>query len=418
MFRMSKIIVLSMFFLFSASPILAEQPDFITLHGFGSIGGAYQSNDNILYRNSLNSINGSRGDFSFSNGTLLGLQLDVMPMDKLTFTLQGVASDNNGNDEILKIEWANIKYQFNDSFDLRAGRMRLSAFMFSDTINVSYSYDWLSLPNMYSIVPFHSYQGIEANYTLVYSDFTIETKILFGEESDTLRIIDFVETDKTQDFDVDAENIFGAMVEVSGENLKLRFGYTILDFTIYNKAYSEIELYVQSSGIPLITETYNNFKIIDAPLSYLELGAVYDWRDAYVIGEYIKVFSDSFAADTTSWYIGGGYRFEAFTPFITYSKTWSKSNYEDMIIPSTAPPPIQFAAVSGNALFNNIANNNLISQETISIGLRYDVFENIALKVQYDLQKEYQDTSSTNIHFNGESQKYLNIFGLSLCFVF
>lgn len=418
MFNMFKVVTCFMFFLFSTSLVLAEQADIFTLHGFGSIGGAYQSNDNILYRNSLNTANGSRGDFSFANGTLLGLQLDVLPMKDLIFTLQGVASDNNGNNKILKIDWANVKYQFNDRFDLRAGRMRLPAFMFSDTLNISYSYNWLRLPDMYSTVPFHSYQGVEANYTLLYSDVTIETKLLFGKESDKIQLIDSLEADHTQTVVIDADNILGVMVEASGENLKLRLGYTILDLTLSSKTFSEIEHSVKSIGIPLISETYDHYKVEDASFSYLELGAVYEWRDAYVVGEYTKVLSESFAADITSWYIGVGYEYNSFTPFIMYSKTWSNSNYKDMHVSNESPPQIQLAIGNTNGILNGISKSNLIGLDTISIGLRYDILKNFALKIQYDLQKEIQGTASTNIHFNGEPHKHLNIFGLSLCFVF
>jgi len=102
-FKKYKFVLICIAFLFVKVPIFAERLDFISIHGYGAIGGAYQDNENILYRNSLNTDDGSKGEFSFDTDTKLGLQLDVVPTDKLSLTIQGAASKNHGSDKLILI---------------------------------------------------------------------------------------------------------------------------------------------------------------------------------------------------------------------------------------------------------------------------------------------------------------------------
>lgn len=67
--------------------MFANDWDFLTINGYGTLGGAYQANGDVLYRDSVYADKGSKGDFSFANYSLLGLQLDAMATDKLSFTL-------------------------------------------------------------------------------------------------------------------------------------------------------------------------------------------------------------------------------------------------------------------------------------------------------------------------------------------
>ncbi|HHS93458.1 MAG TPA: hypothetical protein ENK82_08920, partial [Campylobacterales bacterium] len=144
--------------------LFAQEWDFLTVNGYGTIGAAYQENEEVLYRNSFFTDQGTQGDVSFANHSVLGLQLDAKATDKLSFTLQVVASANNANGKILDVEWANAKYQFTNAFDVKVGMMRTPLFMYSDILNVAYSYDVLHLPDMYGLISINKYQGIELSY--------------------------------------------------------------------------------------------------------------------------------------------------------------------------------------------------------------------------------------------------------------
>ncbi len=417
MFRKYKTFYIIYIVLFFFNSMFAEGLESLLIHGYGSVGGAYQKNHNILYRNSLNTDNGSRGNFSFETDSKMGLQLDIEPVEKLTFTLQGLASQNNANNKFLSVEWANLKYKFSDEFDIRVGKMQLPAFMYSDVINLAYAYDWIRLPDMYSTIPFHSYRGVELNYNTDYEYFSIDLKLMHGKENDSIKIKE-ANTDVFKDSKVEVNDLYGIVLGISIEELKLRFAYTKFDFTLKNKQVDELLAQFNSLGIPVITSSIDKYKINHTPSSYIEFGISYDFENAYILGEYMRLDSDSFKSDTNSWYISTGYHFEQLTPFITYSKTTSKSNYKDINIPIGSPPPVAGVIIGANAAYANFTSKTKIDQDTTSLGVRYDLSDNLALKIQYDYVQEKKESSSVFVHFNNEPQTDLHVFSATINYVF
>ena len=379
---------------------LATESDFLSLNGYGTIGGAYQDNKEVLYRDSYYADKGSQGDFSFSNYSILGLQLDATPTDKLTFTLQGIASPNNENGKLIDIEWANAKYQISESFDVRAGMMRLPTFMFSDILHVGYSYDWIKLPDMYAVVPINKYQGIEFAHRLNLNDLSLSSTLLLGETRSNIKPNNGGQLSK---LDIEAENIYGATLKALYHDLSFRVAYITSSITLDDERVGSALSQFDSMGIPSISTAIQKYEVKSTPVSYLNIGARYDFSNAYLLGEYIKVDSESFLPDISSWNISTGYNFETWTPFVVYSYTKNSSNYNNI---STEGVNAQMAgAITGaNQVFSGMSNNFDMDLETLSLGFRYDLDDNILLKFQYDNQKR--------------TKERLHIFSTAINFVF
>ena len=398
----------------------------IMLSGYGSIAGVYQENKNILYRTSTNTGKGSQGNISFATDSILGLQLDIKATEKLSFIFQGILSENNGNNKLFSLESANVKYQFNDSFDIHIGKMQMPAYMFSDVVNIAYTYNSIRLPDMYYTIPFRSYIGTEVNYAFNYEKFSIEGKLFYGEDSRKFQIEvknkgfmpSKVKNNGFMTSNMDADNIFGLTLGVSSKNLKLRFAYTHFDFTIENELLSTSMYYFRSLGISAITEAASKYALEKTPLNYLALGFEYDFEDAYILGEYIELDSDSFKADTTSWYLSAGYRFDDLIAFATFSKTTSSSNYKEIDISSQMPTQLVDAISTANNVFSKLSNAAAPTQDTISVGARYELMENISLKVQYDHIKKFKPASKVDLHFNNQKQPTLHVFSAAINFIF
>jgi len=406
-------------FIFISTILFAEEFDFITVHGFGTVGGVYQENENIIYRNSFSTEKGSKGDISFENDTKFGLQLDAEVSDEITLTLQGVASQNHGNGQLVKIEWANIKYQPLDSLDLRVGIMQLPAFMYSDVLNISYAYDWVRLPTMYETVPFSSYTGIELNYLHDFDSFFTTLKLFYGGAKETIKTVCCSSNIETTE--IENDNTYGVALTLDMENFKFRVSYTTFEFSIYNTRMDKDGELIQSYNIPILTQTYDHYKVKKTPSRYFSVGANYNFENAYIVGEYINFDTESFKSDTQSWYISGVYNYNDFTPYITFSKTISKSNYEDISTSSSASNEsmaLDNLIENINYLFADIAEGTGVNQDDITLGVRYDFLDNIALKIQYDYLREYKDKSSLLMHFNNEESTTLHIFSATVDFVF
>lgn len=410
-----KILLSTIVLLLLKISVFAGELDFLQINGYGTFGGSYQENGNILYRDSLNTDEGARGNFSFANQTKLGLQLDVIANENITFTFQGLASQNNTNNKLISLQWANAKYQLNDSFDIRIGRMQLPIFMFSDISNISFFYDFVHLPDMYGAIPFHNYDGVELNFSNDYNTFSTALKVFYGESQDSLQT---VSNDIALTSDLTIKKLYGIVFEFTIDDLKLRANYTQFDFSLDHQPINNILSFFKSLGIPSINQAIENNKIEAVKSSYIELGFNYDFQNAYLLGEYVNLNSRGFMSNTSSWYIGSGYHFEKWTPFLMFSKSKSKSNYENILIPTGSPAGLVAVITGANSAFSTIANSTRFEQETTSLGTRYDISDNVALKMQYDYLKESKDTPSLNIHFNNEEAQHLHIFSATINFVF
>jgi hypothetical protein len=392
------LIILSLF----KTVLFADDWDFLSLNGYGTLGAAYQDNKDVLYRSSIFGDRGTQGDISFDNYSLLGLQVDAQATDKLSFTIQAIVNRNNENGKLVDLEWANIKYQLTNSFDIKVGLMRLPLFMYSDILNVAYSYDWIGLPDMYNMISLNKYKGVELNHYLEFADATLLTTLMHGRTSNTVKSVGMNGRIRTSE--IDAKDIYGLVLKLYYDSLTLRASYLYSHTTLSNEGVNGVLAQFNAMGIPIISNTIEKYKVDKVDTKYINLGARYDFENSYLMGEYVQTDSSSFMPNINSWNISAGYNFPTWTPYVVYSKTKSSSNYIPI---STLGMPAQVAgAITGaNQAFTSISKGSSeFNLETGSIGLRYDLSDNSVLKFQYDEQDRVDEK--------------LHIFSASISFVF
>jgi len=380
----------------------ADDWDFLTVNGYGTLGVAYQDNDAVLYRNSFFTDKGTKGDVSFANHSVLGLQIDAKATEKLSFTLQAVASANNANGKILDVDWANAKYQLTDDFDIRVGIMRIPLFLYSDILNVGYSYDVLNLPYMYHLLSINKYAGVELSHSTEFQDVSVVSTLFYGQTGSVHQAIESQES--ASESKIHANDMYGLALKFLCDNLILRASYLQASIDVDNPEGDAIFNQFNALNIPMISNTIEKYKVQESLINYLNFAAKYDFENSYVMGEYITSDSKSFIIDLESWYVGGGYHFGEWTPFALYSDTKGTSNYTAM--PSSGLAPEVAGAVMGaNQAFTYMAEPGVeVDVETLSLGFRYTLSDNAVLKFQYDEQKRSDTT--------------LNIFSSSVDFIF
>lgn len=397
---MKYIIKLTLLWGLGTALLPANDMEFLTVNGFGTLGGAYQNNEEILYRDLYYADQGTQGEFSLANYSLLGLQLDFKQSDRLNFTIQGIVSANTESSKPFDLQWANINYQASDDFILRAGLMRLPAYMFSDVYYIAYLYDRISLPDMYSIVPFNKYKGVEVSYNRSWNDWFIGSTLLYGKATSRAK---FVRNGELYASAMSADNVYGVDVKFAYDSVSFRVGYLRDTIRVHDSEVDRLFSEFHAMGIPQISEAIATYTFEDAPLNYLNFGVRYDFENSYVLGEYLKANSDSFIPDMTSWYISAGYNFEEWTPYLLYSKSHQYSNYQPIATEGVPEAMIEPIAIA-NYVFSDMGELREVDRETSSVGLRYNLNENTLLKFQYENQKRL-----------GER---LNVFSGAASFVF
>ena len=119
-----------------SSSALAQ--DQIEWSGFGSIAaGMTTGSDDQLF--------GYDNDLDFNPGSLFALQAKANLSDKLSVTTQIMSRGSEDFD--LGVEWAYLQYQLTDSASVNVGKLRLPFYMYSDYLDVGYSYHWLRTPS-------------------------------------------------------------------------------------------------------------------------------------------------------------------------------------------------------------------------------------------------------------------------------
>jgi len=382
-------------------PLISMGQDNISIYGFGTLGLTYQDNDDIVYRSNMRMSKGSQGNISLQNDSRLGLQIDWQMQPNLSFTVQGSA-DSSG----AELEWANLKYNITDDLNIKIGKMRFPTAMYSDILKVSYSYDWVRLPeDVYGILPLTSYQGAEVNYQTLHKGMEYHVKFYCGKSKDTM-----VGGDKVGDYDIDLKHTVGLNMSIIFDDFEFYTGYTQTDITItnaeinnyFNALYSRDDISAKQKSILKYYDPRNK------KTNYLSLGFKYSYKNAYLLGEYVNMNMDNIISDNYAWYLTAGYHIDKFTPHITYSKVTGRSNYNIKVDDEQIDKDLQ-----------EMVQRTLTSQKHISIGVRYDIKDNIALKTQYDHIEETGKGRGISLH---KEKPYkatdIDLFSLSMDFAF
>jgi hypothetical protein len=126
----------------------------------------------------------------------------------------------------------------------------------------------------------------------------------------------------------------------------------------------------------------NKYRQNDLVVSALALGAIYDPGNWFVMSEFVAFKGAGLLSNSRSWYASAGYRFGAFTPYATYSSTRAMIHHEN--IDATGAPPLAAGAAALSAGLDTTLDTFTPTQDTSSVGVRWDAMKNLALKLQYD----------------------------------
>ena len=119
-------------------------------------------------------------------------------------------------------------------------------------------------------------------------------------------------------------------------------------------------------------------------------------------------------------YLGGGYRFDALTPYLGYARVRAHGAVSDPGLPLAAlPPRLRPTAALVNAGLNSYLATIPV-QSTVSAGLRWDAVENVALKAQYDRVRPTGGSRGTLINRQADfrSGETVHVASVALDFVF
>ncbi|MCK7460312.1 hypothetical protein [Idiomarina aminovorans] len=342
-----------------ASALLISLPshaqDKIQWSGFGNIAaGMTTGSDDQLF--------GYDNNLDFNPESLFALQAKADLSDKLSITTQIMSRGEEDFD--LGVEWAYLQYQFNDSTSVNVGKLRLPFYMYSDSLDVGYSYHWLRTPQSVYRVAFDNYTGVSVQHNAFIGNFIFNTQVVAGNMNDDIDI-GGAELSKAE-----MNNMIGFNTSAIYNNLTMRIAYYQTNDT--NIEFNEISGLLDTLRQAGAGQVASELEVSEDKGTFASVGFMYDNFNWFVGGEYTNLeVEGSYIPEQRSSYLTAGKRFDNWALHATVGQTDDKiSNAERF----TVPVPQLQAAV--NQVTTNVVNETTYT----SLGANFNIAPSAVLK--------------------------------------
>jgi hypothetical protein len=391
----------------------------VSLKGFGTIGVVNSSTGNADFvANVLSQPRGAGRSESLSVNpdSRLGLQMDWKALERLSFTVQAVSKQGPDNSWVPDLQLGFAKIKILSDLEIRGGRIRPPLFMLSDYLDMFYANPWIRPPTeFYSLVPIANHiEGVDLLYRPQTGPVNWLIQPYYGN----------TKMSASRGRSLEEKNAAGITISGTLSDFTLRAHYSYMSISINNPFYNSVALPALTKMCVLDSAAcrfISSSSITDSGLTIVALGANWDNGDYFIAGELGKRISQNNNIDQTAGYISAGTRLGKFTPYVTYSSL--VANSPTTFSGGTGP----YAALSNKVVTTLISQGITMDQNTKTLGLRYDFYKNLALKVQWDRIDTSTKNGQTNTGdglFNNATTIFENnnnaidLFSSSVDFVF
>lgn len=336
----------------------------VNVSGFLSVGGGMVNDDTSISYDGYN-----EEDLTFDRN-LLGLQVTGQVSEKITATAQLIARSEK--DYEVTAEWAYLTWQASDNGKVRAGRLRTPLYMYSDYLDVGYSYPWISAPNEVYYLPFNNVDGVDYYVTAPLGSFDTSFQAYFGSFDS-----DFSFEDGTEGY-ASLRNQMGVAATFGKDwwNLRAAYHQTELTVDIFDQNLAGLIGLLQAS--PFATKV-TDLTIDEDTATFAQIGINIDTGLFVAAAEHVEFeVQDSLLAKNVRNYVMAGVRLGNFL----FHVTGSKADDEIADLSAGIPASEQTAQLIGT--LDAVAAARDIDREVISFGTRWDVASGTALKFQVD----------------------------------
>lgn len=254
-------------------------------------GGIYQNNDG----------------WSIKEESRLGAQLNINFTDKLSLVTQVMA---RAVDSEFSLEWAYLSYDITDKITVQAGRKRIPLYYYSEFQDVGFAYIWLRPPQTLYGWEASNYNGANLRYTDSFADWSLTANIYAGSETvddaPYNAIYDTVPQDSKWD------KIRGMDIELNRDWFTARL------------------IYMTSENSTTERPDSDAFYSPPTDQTVLGLSLNADFGDWFILSEMNlnkrEDKADGLVVRSPASMLGVGYRMGNWTPFVSWSRFWDKSN--------------------------------------------------------------------------------------------
>lgn len=386
---------------------LTRNPLF-TFNAFGTVGAVHSDERSGDFTLHALQKQGASDGWSAKVDTRIGGQLTANIAPQWSAVVQAVVEQREDGSFNPAVDWATLKYQVTPELSLRAGRIILPLFLYSDNYKVGYAQHWLRAPvEVYRLIPLTSTTGLDVIYRFGHGDLKHTVQVAYGEN--TRRAPEGGKVHIKDGW------LIKDTVEIGALTLHATAGGSrvTMDIPGYNDLFDGYRAIAQSGVSPQAEQAQtllDKYEPRSRRTTFYSVGAGYDPGKWFVLSEVGQVSSKSVFGRRFAWYATGGYRFGKFVPYLTYTRAKARSALSDPGV-TGAPPDL-------NAGLNTVLAY-APEQKTIAVGARWDFARNAALKLQLDRTRIAASSLGTlQTADTMPSAKDFKVFSISIDWVF
>jgi len=401
------------FLLLSAMAAFAKDtyPNF-TVKGFGTLGASGTDTDRLGFQRDTKQTPGVSNNWGYGTDSRLGLQLDVDISKSWHATAQWVARNNTGDFFEQNLDWAFLRWRPVDDLDIRVGRLGFDVFMLSEYRNVGYAYLWMRPPHeFYAGLPVYHFDGADIAKKFAIGGGTMTIKA-FGGHSFIQIPAGLVSQDESL-------TVAGGKLAYEYGNWNARIGYS---YSLNNSELAPPPL-LGALNSPAVNAVWPDAQSLSQQMitknkvvHFSSIGLAYDDGIWLAQMEASYIHSDlSVYPSVASGYLSAGRQFGKVTLYSLFGISESLNNRINVSNPLFPVP----AVVELRNGVDRALNNNGVDEKSVSLGLRWDVHENIALKTQ--LSHYWLGNNGAALWLkpeSGSTPDSVNVWSVGMDFVF
>ena len=368
-----------------AKHAIADDESRIELSGFGRLVGGYLNDEDSQYLNYTDS-------FSIRNHSLLGLRADVEISSSVSLVAQAILRPSAARDS--EVQWLYLDYRPTNDLSFKVGRQRIPFYQYSEIIDVGFAYPWISLPQeVYMPYLFNDYDGLLGSYEFSTSKIFGSIDAYYGIYNDEVII-------GTDSFEADVTNLTGLVANVQLGEFNFRASFHSANLEVIFESVAELQNSLSQLGF---TDSAQAFTV-DNAASFYQVSAGWENIDYFAKLEMTGFNSNAYLIPKSdSFYLSLGYNFYPYTVHLTFGKSNMRYDSLPNEIPLNVSPQIDFLAQTFQGIFETKPFNG---SDSITIGLRYEVLNNLALKTDITFINGQLDPNKDALQGQNESSTY------------
>ncbi|MGR9051398.1 MAG: hypothetical protein ACU84J_01995 [Gammaproteobacteria bacterium] len=377
------------------------------LSAFGTVGGAWLSNDHADYKQGLEPVGPGRShEFDIGFDSRFGAQLNLSVSNTTLITAQTVLERLPDNEYLPRLTLANIRQEFGEHIIARVGRIQSPVFLASDYRLANFSNPWARTPAVvYDLYPLTHLDSIDLTLKHDIDSGILSLNMGYGWLQYQLSTLNNGIREK---INFELNDLFYANLKLDNGPWRFKLSW------LHGRASASLRSFNQfiAALTTLDSIAAGQIDFEDQSGSLYTAGFSYDSTDWLVMAEWgiTRLDRASVTGDNHGGYVTVGYHLDRWLPQLTvgYQATTNRR------IHSANPVADSFLA--------DINKRSQRDYFTVAIGLNYAVTDSIMLRGQADIidpmAKSIGPYSNIDANYRFDNPNVDVLWSLTLDFVF